>query len=102
MKINLTKLLTFVSILFLVALYGNVVIYIITYFIPLMTKLLQKSDKSLIYMFEFGLIPRTHYYNIVLIYSYLLSITCTNEIVLGDSLFLIFLEHASAMFEIIG
>lgn len=75
----------------------------VSYSIPAVMRLLKPTNESetMVNMFEFGLVPKNHYYY-NLMFGYLIASIGTHEIVVGDTLFLITLEHASGVFKIIG
>ncbi|XP_051174980.1 odorant receptor 22c-like isoform X2 [Leptopilina boulardi] len=83
--------------------FGHVTVYVFSHFIPLVINLTKDIDerKNKVFLFEFGLKSEAYYY-LVSLHGYTAAYLCTAAFVNGDTLLLMFLEHACGIFEIIG
>ncbi|XP_051175400.1 odorant receptor 49b-like [Leptopilina boulardi] len=83
--------------------FGILTVYLSLNLIPLLIGISKNSpeQKPFVYLLEFGISAEKYYYLITL-YSLLGSYIFTSVIINGDTVLLMFLEHACAIFEIIG
>lgn len=85
---------------FLVGSFGHVTVYVFSHFIPLIIKIMKRESENYVFLFEFGVESKKYYY-LISLHGYLAAYLCTAAFVNGDTLLLMFLEHACGIFEII-
>lgn len=59
------------------------------------------EQRTFIFHLDYGIDAEKYYYSILL-HSHISAYVCTFSMINGDTIFLMFLEHACAVFEIIG
>ncbi|XP_043481355.1 uncharacterized protein LOC122510643 [Leptopilina heterotoma] len=83
--------------------FGNVIFYFLVHTIPHVTNLIKQNnaERQTVFHLEFGIDPEKYYY-LILVHSHVSAYSCTVLMVTGDTTFLMCLEHACGIFEIIG